>query len=279
MAHPGCVALLSNICVKHEQQDCVDIVIAMNWTRPAAHILLVMVISAASAQDFPPGALVLARIKQHARQELAHLPNYTCTETIARSRKQGASKMKPMDTVRLDIIYAEKHEWYALPGSKATAANPAEFAASGMMGNGQFATSLSNVIEGGGFTYRGEEMLLGRAAAKFTFHLSRFLGASKVTLGAVSGTVGEDGTLWADTQSLDLIRMGTHAVEIPDYLPMRSSSLVIDYARTRIGESEVLIPVQSEMHMVDSAGSESYNRIKFTGCRTFSAESVLSFER
>jgi len=56
---------------------------------------------AAAAQGLPPGALLLARVKAHMREELARLPNCSCLETVRRDRQPAGGQMRPLDTVRL----------------------------------------------------------------------------------------------------------------------------------------------------------------------------------
>ena len=75
------------------------------WILAAALLLLSFGIA---GQSLAPEVLLLARIKSHMREELAHLPNYTCLETIARFRKEPGhpsrfqGHLRPLDTVRLD---------------------------------------------------------------------------------------------------------------------------------------------------------------------------------
>jgi hypothetical protein len=51
----------------------------------------------------------------------------------------------------------------------------------------------------------------------------------------------------------------------------------IDYAIARIGEGDFLLPVASDLSMVNLNGSENHNHVKFTACRQFSGESVITF--
>src|ERR1022692_667113 len=82
----------------------------------AAAILLTA--GAAIPQDLAPEVLLLSRIRRHLREELAHVPNYTCLETISRFRYDPKSVMQShkglarMDTVRLEIVFADGREWY-----------------------------------------------------------------------------------------------------------------------------------------------------------------------
>jgi len=74
---------------------------------------------AAAAQSLlPPGALLLARVKVHMRAELARLPNCSCLETVRRDHQPAGGTMRPLDTIRLEVLYSDHHELYASPGDR-----------------------------------------------------------------------------------------------------------------------------------------------------------------
>ena len=92
----------------------------------------------ATPQDLAPDVLLLSRIKAHSREELFQIPNYTCLETITRFHTEpdhsthGKARLKPSDTVRLEVVYSDHREWYASPGDrKLNVDNPAAFIGSG----------------------------------------------------------------------------------------------------------------------------------------------------
>jgi len=223
---------------------------------------------------------MLAHINSHMREELANLPNYTCLETIARFHAEPRGRLEPLDTVRLEILYSDRREWYGLPGDKSLSAeDPGRLTGTGMIGTGAFAIVLSNILAGlATITSRGEEAVEGRPAVKYDYHLSRFLSRFEISVPGGRGIVGEEGSFWADPHSLDFIRLEAHASEIPTDLPLREASVNVQYARTRIGERNVLVPQQAELHMVRSKGEETFDRLAFTHCRAFSAESALSVD-
>ncbi|HUI54399.1 MAG TPA: polymer-forming cytoskeletal protein [Bryobacteraceae bacterium] len=236
----------------------------------------------AGAQELDPGVRLLARIKDHMREELSQIPNYTCLETIVRFRKapgRGA-KLQPADTVRLEIVYSDHKEWYGSPGDrKLSSDDPAGFVGSGMIGTGSFATTLHNLFQttGATFTYRGEETLGNRSAARYDFHWPRWMGGFEVSIFGGTGTVGERGSFWADPQSLDLIRLESAADEIPPFLLLQELRSSMNYARMRIGEYSALLAQQADTDMLKTTGEESYDRLEFTHCRAFTAESAIRF--
>jgi len=240
---------------------------------------------AAAPQDLAPDVLLLSRIKRHLREELAHTPNYTCLETISRfhydpkSLLQRHKGLARLDTVRLEIVYTDHREWYGSPGAKTLSEDdPVAFIGGGMIGTGSFGITLHNIVEGGIFTYRGEDPIDGRRAVKYDFRIPQMLHSLQISIAGGIGTVGEEGSIWVNPESLDLIRMESHAVEIPPFLPLQASTASVDYARMHIGDSEALLAQQADSRVLEDSGEENYNRMEFTHCRSYGATSAISFD-
>ena len=154
----------------------------------------------AAAQDLSPELQLLVRIKSHMREEISHVPNYTCLETISRFHKEWGNqskppgKWKPLDTVRLEVVYSNHREWYGAPGDRNfTADDPVGFIGSGMIGTGAFAMLLDNVLGEAQVTYRGQEDLGGRTAVQYDFRLPD--GELEISIPGGFGTVGQEGSL------------------------------------------------------------------------------------
>lgn len=246
---------------------------------------LMALASVGSAQDVAPGVALLAYIKAHMRDEIAHLPDYTCLETISRFHKEADSslllheRLKPLDTVRLEIVYSDHHEWYGSPGESSLGGDdPAAFVGSGLIGNGAFASTLNNILAAAVFSYQGEQAVDGRAAVRYDFLYPRFPKGFEVSMVGGAGTVGQRGSLWADPQSLDLIRLESYADDIPLYLPLAAAHTTVNYTRTQIGDHRVLLAQQAEIQLSETTGVENYDRIEFTHCRAFSSQSALHFD-
>ena len=244
------------------------------------------IVCCAASQSLPPETQLLVRIKSHMSNELSNLPNYTCLETISRFQKLPGAKsasgteLKPLDTVRLEIVYSNQREWYGWPGDKQLSADsPGALVGGGMIGTGAFAVTLHNILGASTITYSGEETIGGRAAVRYNFHLPALRRLLVISLGGHKGAAGQDGSFWVDPQSLDLIRLDSHAIEIPPNLPLKDASTNVDYARTRIGARDVLLAQRAEMHMTQSTGEESYDQLEFTHCHAYSVESSIRFDQ
>jgi hypothetical protein len=258
------------------------------------------------AQDLAPEVLLLSRIKSHLRYEFAHLPNYTCLETIARFQKAKERGLKPrrthsanatdqskveswqggkfiqVDTVRLEVACSERHEWYGLPGTRQLSEeNPAVLAGGvGLISNGNFSTTLHNLflVDGAIFTPRGEDSIDGRKAVKFDYRFPAGSVIARISLLGGQGAVNEEGSIWVDPQSLDLLRLDGRATEIPPSLPLAVMEFAVTYGRTRIGEFDALLAQYADLHMIQTTGVEDYDRIDFTHCRMFQTTSRLRFD-
>src|SRR3954452_9773325 len=135
--------------------------------RAAIFAILTLAPGGLRGDDLPPGVLLLSKIKRHIREEVGRLPDYTCLQTTARSRKQQGGKRpaEPSDTVMLEVLYTGEKELYGSPGTRRFAnEDPSSFTGGGMSGNGMFALHLRPLFvnDNGMSQYRGEEELAGR---------------------------------------------------------------------------------------------------------------------
>jgi hypothetical protein len=236
----------------------------------------------AAPQDLPPGVLLVSRVKAHVKEQMAHMPQYTCLETFERSRKRAGPKgeLKSQDTVRLEILYTGHKEFFDSPGGRDfKEEDPRVFVGGGLIGNGMFAGDLQTLFvnDQGLFTYRGEEPLAGRAAVKWDFRVPLLSSLYSITTPSGSAVVSMKGAFWADPVTFDLIRLEVRADEIPPLLEITDAITTMEYARTRIGQADVLLPQTGELRLLGISGEESIDRIEFTHCRSFQTETSISF--
>ena len=236
----------------------------------------------AAPQDLPPGVLLVSKVKARVKEQMAHMPQYTCLETIERSRKLAGPKgqWKSHDTVRLEVLYTGHKEFFDSPGGRDfKEEDPRVFVGSGLIGNGMFAGDLQTLFvnDQGLFTWRGEEPLAGRPAAKWDFRVPLLSSLYTITTPSGSAAVSMKGTFWADPVTFDLIRLEVRADEIPPLLEITDAITTMEYARTRIGQADVLLPQTGELRLLGTSGEESLDRFEFTHCRSFQTETSISF--
>jgi hypothetical protein len=237
---------------------------------------------AAGAQALAPEVLLLSRIKRHMEEVLSRQPNYTCLETIERSRRLGKTRrFQLVDALHLEVAVVEGKELFSWPGEREFKDRDLrELAPTGAIGNGSFALHARSVFLSGTpqISYRGEEMLQGRMMARYDFHVPQYRSGYRIRIGHLEGIAGYKGSFWNDLETLDLVRLDVEAIEIPPHLPLKGTSDSMQYERVPIGESTFLLPKSSEMVLEDLEGTQSRNAIAFSRCRQYAGESTLSFD-
>jgi hypothetical protein len=244
---------------------------------------LLTLFTCAAAQSLPPHVILLSRVKAHMRDQVARLPNCTCLETVTRFHKEPgtASKLKPLDNVQLEVVYTNGREWYGSPGARnLSEGNPAAFIGTGMIANGIFGMTLHNLFASdvATFTFRGEEVMNGRPAAKYDFRMPRMQLQMEISIPDGRGTVGEEGSFWADPEKFDILRLTSRVTEIPPGLPLSATEYTVNYAHTRIDEFDALLAQQADLDMLLGSGVEDYDRFDFTHCRAFQSHSEIRFD-
>src|SRR5262249_44167044 len=155
--------------------------------------------------------LLLSRIKRHMREELARLPDYTCLETAQRYRTAGGKGgAKPLDTMRIEILYSGKKEMYASPGARSFQDEDVTTVANGgLFGTGASAGNLRALFQADTAMsqYRGEVELDGRRAVRYDYRVPINLSGLVIHLPQASDRVAMKGSFWADPETLNLLRL------------------------------------------------------------------------
>src|ERR1700689_886142 len=103
-------------------------------------VLCAAALGIAAQTPAPEDPTLLQRIRTHMMEGLASQPNYTCLETVQRSRRNGAAgKFEALDTLRVEVALVNGKEMFAWPGSKQFEdTDMRAFVPTGMFGNGDF---------------------------------------------------------------------------------------------------------------------------------------------
>lgn len=235
----------------------------------------------AAAQDLPPEVLLLARVKRHMQEELDRLSNVSCLETVFREYQPINGRMKPLDTVQLEVLTDGRKELYASPGDRQFSENPPiAWAGSGVLGNGFFGLYLATVFRSPNISYawRGYEQVAGRRLARWDYRLPLMWSGQTFVLQDGSGRVSLQGSFLADPESADVARLDVAAGDFPPTLPLSEARWSIEYAPSAVaGDVVLLLPQTADFRMVELSGAASHNAFAFTQCHVFGAQSTLSF--
>jgi len=251
--------------------------------------------------ELPDHVIALARIKGRMQQSLDHIPNYTCRQTIERSRltktavrriekrseRRGESRteasfpLESSDTVQVDLAYVDGGELYSWPEAEAFEDRSlGEMVGFGNLSAGIFAATAHNLFatHAALFKFAGQDDAGGRALLRFDFRVG--LMQSGFLLSDPAGRKAEvpyEGSIWADPETFDLVRIETRAREIPAYLEIVSAVSRIDYQSVELNGEGFLLPRTAHEITGLRSGAESHNRTKFFDCHRFGASSEISF--
>lgn len=240
---------------------------------------IIVLICAAAADDLPAHILALAREQHSIADELRHLPDYTCTETIDRYTAESGRPLRFNDRIVVEIAIAGRRELYAWPGRRFEERSVIDMVGQGFISDGDFSTMLHNVFVGNAaqISYTGPESPGARRLLRYNFHIPVMSSGWHMSGRGRTGTMGSLGSFWLDAATLDLVRMRFDAEDMPAWSADQSLEEDVDYAPVTIGESRLLLPSYARITAVDFSSRTLQNRIAFTNCRKFSSESTISF--
>ncbi len=235
-----------------------------------------------SAQsELPKDVLQLAQLKRSVGAGLRMLGNYTCVETIERSqRKHAGQRFQSLDTVHMEAAVVNDRELYSWPGADEFAdRDTGELVGAGLMSSGSFASAIRTVLNNNVSTikWRGDAEIRGRSAVRWDYTIPYNLSRWTIHFDGRGGRLSESGSIWADAETLDLVRLETIANDIPPDLRVLGIRRTIDYARMRVRSQELLLPQSAEVLLTRLNGIELRNRTEFSQCREFAAESSVTF--
>ena len=253
----------------------------MNWRIAVACGALTLGLSAQPQADLPPELRTLARIKARMKDMLSRQPNYTCSEQVERThRGVPGEKDDFQDVLRIEVAFVNGKELYSWPGEgKFEERDITTLVREGPIGNGYFALFTNSVFAGNApvFHYAGEDDVNGVHAYRYDYSVPLLLSGFDVVVGQRKARVGFSGSFWADARTLELLRLNVHAEEIPTELRLEECFINIYFASTRMGETDFVLPERAEMTMLGKRGEESRNAVRFSACRQYLGQSVITF--
>jgi hypothetical protein len=227
---------------------------------------------------------LLGRAKAHISEMLARLPNYTCTEKIERAMHPAETCcFYVKDTVRLEVSFVGGMELFARPGAPKFEQESLSrmVRGKGAIATGGFASHARAIFSGDTteFQYAGAGKQQGRSAHRFDFRVPLGKSELALTLGPQREIMAYRGSFWVDAENLDLLRLEIRV----DGKGMQKMSVVevtdtIEYARTRIGASEFVLPNRSIFQVSYSTGAATRNTTQFGACRQYAGQSVIKFD-
>src|SRR4051812_36469955 len=162
---------------------------------------------------------LLARIRDHMRDYVKRLPDYTCRVTIERSARRGSRGAWDLtDRLRLEIAYANGREYYAWPGDDRFENGIEELLPRrGLVSEGSWALHarklfLTNDAEFGSPRTADCD---GPACVQIPFLVPAVRSGFAVSAAGASAPAALRGSVWFARDSLDMLRLEVRVEDTP----------------------------------------------------------------
>jgi hypothetical protein len=235
-------------------------------------------LAAAARGGDDPDAL-FQRIKTQMAEHLAHLPNYTCRQTIQRYINDRGS-LRHLDSLQFDVVFTGKRELFARAGTDQFDDEPVSKQVSwGTIGNGALGSHIDLLLseKEAEFQYAGTVKKDGHKCVRFDLHVPIEKSHFLVRHSGTAGIAGYDGSLWVDAETYNPVRVEFKVNRIPAHIGVHLIEESLHYNKLVIGNSEFYLPERSELAATDSAGVYTLNMTKLEHCREYTADSVVTY--
>jgi hypothetical protein len=236
---------------------------------------------AAAAVAGQPENGPLASIKARMAENLARIPNYTCTQSIERWHPgEDCPTCQYLDRLRLEVAVFGGREHFAWPGAGSFEDRDIiELMGGGALFLSDFAGLATGIFvrDRADYVFGGETAIGGRRALRFAYKVAAKDSGFRVRIDQAEGVVGYSGSFWADGETLDLLRLEVQVTEIPAQLNLGEATAVVEYHRVRIGDSDFLLPRTTNSVIVTRRGVKSRNRTVYSACHQYVGESTIHF--
>jgi hypothetical protein len=245
----------------------------------AAALALSAVTLPGQTRDREAPEMLFERIRARMTDHLAHMPNYTCHESIERMM-MTRGRWQYVDSVDLEVAFVDDQELFSRPGENKFGQEPIEkMVSGGTIGNSALGSHLDVILSRNlaEFHYAGTAKKDGHRTYRYDLLVPIEKSRFRVRHNGEEGMAGYEGTVWVDADTLEPVRVDFKVNRIPPRLGVRLIEESLHYKTLTIGNSEYSLPDRSELAALDDTGNYSLNAIKLSACREFGANSVVTY--
>ncbi|MEO8373274.1 MAG: hypothetical protein ABI806_29080 [Candidatus Solibacter sp.] len=245
-------------------------------------LILACAAACSSAAAFQAtGAAQVNRLRDHMREYVAHLPDYTSRITLERFRRvKPRADFELNDRLRLEVAYTSGQELYSWPGDARFESGIEDLLPGhGMVSNGSYALHVKNLFvrEVAQFGAPKEEKCDDAACVRLDFEIPMVRSGYALSTGSGSAPVPLVGSAWFDAATLDILRLEVRVDDPPRSVRVAATRETTVYRRARIGDVEFVVPGTSELMLRDRDGSEMMNRSTFDQYHRYAGSATVFY--
>jgi hypothetical protein len=238
---------------------------------------------------------LLRRAIAQVRDTVDRLPRYVCTQTIDRVSLWIAHQNAPLcdwwppsdqlrisqsDRLSVDVLSTAAGETYSWAGeNQFHNQDLLQLVRIRPVSTGGFSGLLRSIFgNDNAFSSDGEVTEKGRKLRQYSFRVPREKSEYWFGTGAERRIVACEGSFLLDPETANLVRLEVKSSEPPQVTGVCQATTTLNYGRTRVNDSEFLLPTSSLFEFVTTRGEEDRNSSAYSNCHEFLAESTLRFE-
>lgn len=252
---------------------------------PLTPRLILLLTGAAACSSAPSWSsdspALVTRIREHMREYVTHLPDYTCRITLERFRRlKPAAKFELADRLRLEVAYTGGEELYSWPGEQRFEAGIEDLLPGhGMVSNGSYALHVRNLFlrEVAEFAAPRDEKCEARPCVRLDFRIPAVRSGYALSSSSGSAPVPLVGSAWFDAATLDITRLEVRVDDAPRAVRIAYTRETTVYQHTRIGDVEFVVPGESELLLRDRDGVELLNRSRFDQYHRYAGSATVTY--
>jgi hypothetical protein len=234
----------------------------------------------------PPDSIeqaeAMAGMRDYALNYTKNLPNYICVQTTRRRIEPTMRGYAPYgDVIQEQLSFNDQKETYKVQMiNRQSVANVEHNQLGGAISSGEFGTMLRHIFDpetGTEFDWDHWATLRGSRMYVFSFSVPKSAGYTMYD-GETKReyTSAYKGLVFADRETKVVMRIKMECVGIPADYPIHEVGITLDYAPTKIGEQEYVLPFHFELRS-RAAKAVANNDADYKLYRKFGAEATITF--
>lgn len=224
-----------------------------------------MVLGCAAFAEVP-----FRKVRQKMADSLNSMPEFTCSVSIERTTAKGPAATYPPLRVNAGIINGK--ELYLLPPtvdeqdilrSVLSLYNRVGTGTFAMYARGLFLTTEATYYDG------PDETKDGRTLSRLDFAMPREASHHALNIAGRQIELGYSGSIWTDPRNLEVARVLLQTDNMPQDLDIKAVTQTIDYGKVPILGVAVLLPLGTDLTVLETSGRELRLTARFSECHAF----------
>ena len=242
---------------------------------------------------------ILVNARHKILESVDRLPRYMCIETVERyryttnirrhlsacdepSQKDRQLTLSTQDRLRLDVAISPTREMFAWHGAKEfDDRDLLDIVDDGAISTGEFGGHISNLFGSSiaTFSYNGDHQdEKGRTLSEFGYRVPQDKSRYEFGNRKYAAITGYDGTVLIDAKTFEVVQIVINTSSLPAETGACFAKTILDLERVPVNGFDLLLPSSARFDIDMLNGNRNGNRVSYSSCHEFHAESELKFD-